>query len=408
MASYHYPPDVAAALRQQWPAHGQALPALELLTQLLDVAYQASLLQEEGRPVRGHLVFAPEQYVRDAAPQSANYQLLRFTQPRPYHEQELRRLSPTVQRPGHLLAVGSSPAGVLVIWGMVLTVRPWDYAQEPANPAYLPPALFVHVYGPGNLAFFCGAERVLVLQQGQVVNLNQPTFPLAWIRGHFNEAAPLYNEATTAAARTGLELARQLARHTTRRTLAQARKAGHGGMLVLVPSAQAAALVGPDRLLRPKYGVQANELGTRYLSLLTRLVERSRQLGLDSWAAYRVAADGLLQSLHTELEHFADLLADLMTVDGALVLNKRFEILGFGVEIHAPALPTPYVYRALDPEATQLQAEAADSGGTRHRAAYRLCQAEAGCLIMVVSQDGGVKFVRQQQGQVVFWDQLPV
>jgi hypothetical protein len=372
------------------------------------VAYQASLLQEEGRPVLGHLVLAPEVYVTDPANQSAEYQLLRFTQPRPYHEQELRRLSPTVQRPGHLLAVGITPEEELVIWGMVLTTRPWDYAHEPANPAYLPPALYMHVFGPGNLAFFCGAERVLVVQQGRLAEVSQPAFPLAWVRGHFNEAAPLQGDPTSTAARTGLALARQLARNTARRILAQAQSQGHGGMMVLVPSAEAAALFGPDQLLRPKYGVQANDLGTRYLALLTRIVERSQQLEISSWADYRLAPDGLLRALHTELEHFADLLADLMTVDGALVLNKQFEILGFGVEIHAPALLTNQVYRALDPEATQLQAEPADSGGTRHRAAYRLCQAEAGCLVMVVSQDGGVKFVRQHQGQVVFWDQVPV
>ncbi len=57
---------------------------------------------------------------------------------------------------------------------------------------------------------------------------------------------------------------------------------------------------------------------------------------------------------------------------------------------------------------TQLQAEAADSGGTRHRAAYRLCQAEAGCQAIVVSQDGGIRLVRQRMGQVVFWNQLIV
>jgi hypothetical protein len=408
MASYYYPPEVAAALRPLWPARGFPLPEPELLTQLVAVAYQASLLQEEGRPVLGHLVLAPEVHVADPANWSADYQLLRFTQPRPYHEQELRRLSPTVQRPGHLLAVGSNPAGKLVIWGMVLTTRPWDYAHEPENPAYLPPALFMQVYGPGNLAFFCGTERVLVVQQGRLIEVGQPTFPLAWVRGHFNEAAPLQGNATAAATFAGFTLARQLARNTTRRILAQAQARGHGGMMVLVPSAQAADLFGPNHLLRPKYGVQANDLGTRYLSLLTRLVERSQQLDIRSWADYRLAPDGLLHTLHTELEHFADLLADLMTVDGALVLNKQFEILGFGVEIHAPALPTNQVYQALDAEATQLQAEPADSGGTRHRAAYRLCQAEAGCLVMVVSQDGGVKFVRQHQGRVVFWDQVPV
>lgn len=408
MTPYYYPPEVAAALRLQWPARGFSLPAPALLTQLVAVAYQASLLQEEGRPVLGHLLLVSKSYVTDPANQLAGYQLLRFTQPRPYHEQELRRLSPTVQRPGHLLAVEVNLEGELVLWGMVLTTRPWDYAHEPDNPAHLPPALFVHVYGPGNLAFFCGAEPVLLLQQGRLASPGQPAFPLAWVRGHFNEAAPLQGEPGSLTPYAGLPLARQLARDTALRTLAQARALGHGGMLVFAPSARAGALVGPNHLLRPKYGVQANDLGTRYLALLTRVVARSQQLAIGSWAAYRRAPDELLRALRTELEHFADLLADLMTVDGALVLNKQFEILGFGVEIHAPALLGNQVYRALDPEATQLQAEEADSGGTRHRAAYRLCQAEADCLVVVVSQDGGAKFVRQQQGQVVFWEQSPM
>jgi hypothetical protein len=86
MPSYYYPPEVAVALRPQWPDHGFPIPSPALLTQLIAVAYQASLLQEEGRPVLGHLVLAPEVYVTDPANQSAEYQLLRFSQPRPYHE----------------------------------------------------------------------------------------------------------------------------------------------------------------------------------------------------------------------------------------------------------------------------------------------------------------------------------
>jgi DNA integrity scanning protein DisA with diadenylate cyclase activity len=64
------------------------------------------------------------------------------------------------------------------------------------------------------------------------------------------------------------------------------------------------------------------------------------------------------------------------------------------------------VYRALDVEAQTLQPVPADHGGTRHRAAYRLCLAAPDCLAIVVSQDGNVQFVHNQQGKVVFWDQL--
>jgi hypothetical protein len=177
MSSYAYPPDVAAALPPHWPAHGYPLPTAEVLTELLAVAYQASLLQEETRPVLGHLVLAPEQVLTDPAHRSARHQVLRFTHALPYRAQALRRLSPTVQRPGHLLAVEERAGQGLVIWGMVLTTRPWDYAHEPADPAYLPPALFLHLFGSGNLGLFCGAERVLVLQQGRLLALRTCSFP---------------------------------------------------------------------------------------------------------------------------------------------------------------------------------------------------------------------------------------
>jgi DNA integrity scanning protein DisA with diadenylate cyclase activity len=79
---------------------------------------------------------------------------------------------------------------------------------------------------------------------------------------------------------------------------------------------------------------------------------------------------------------------------------------GFGVEIQATQVPLERVYRALALEAQQRQPLAVDHGGTRHRAAYRLCLAAPECLTIVVSQDGGVQFVHEQAGQVIVWDQL--
>ena len=93
-----------------------------------------------------------------------------------------------------------------------------------------------------------------------------------------------------------------------------------------------------------------------------------------------VQGDPILRLFASIAEQASFDLGITVAVDGALVLNKQFEVVGFGVELRAPALPTTCVYRALDPEATQLQAEAANSGGPRHRAAYRLCQAEPECL----------------------------
>ena len=331
----------------------------------------------------------------------AAYQILAFHEPRAYTSQELRRLSPIVQRPGTLLSIGVAPTNELLIQGLVFATRPWDHIDAPHDTAQLPPALYMQVAGPGRLAFFCGAQPVLVLQQGQLGDHSGRAFPIGWLSGFTEQGA----EAGTPAG-MNLELARQLGSHCLHRCLAGVRAQGHGGLLVLVPSASGPPLVNPAGLLRPKYDVRQNTFGLRYRELLAGLVARSAGLGITTWAAYRLATDGELQQLHTELEQFADLLADLMAVDGALVLDKQFGLFGFGVEIAAPAPATPLVYRALDAEGSQLQAEAADSGGTRHRAAYRLCQAEAGCLAIVVSQDGSIRLVRQRAGQVLFWNQL--
>ena len=405
--TYAYPPEVAATLLQQWPAHGLPLPAPAVLTGFIAGAYQASLLREEDRAVQCNLFLlpAPPPDEQSAPPPeiAAAFQVLAFSEPRAYTAQELRRLSPTTQRPGTLLAVAPTPAGELAIRGLVFATRPWDHADAPHNTALLPPTLFMQVAGPGRLAFFCGPQPVLVLQQGQVGSYGGRDFPIGWVSGftetEVRDAAPRPDDAS-------LELARQLGSYNLRRCLAQVRTQGHGGMLVLVPGLEATRLVGAAGLLRPKYGVQRNDVGTRYRELILRLLTRCATLGITTWTAYRLAADGELQQLRTELEQFADLLADLMAVDGALVLDKQFSVLGFGVEIAAPAPATPFVYRALDAEGTQLQPEAADSGGTRHRAAYRLCQAEGGCQAIVVSQDGGIRLVRQQAGQVLFWNQL--
>jgi hypothetical protein len=98
-------------------------------------------------------------------------------------------------------------------------------------------------------------------------------------------------------------------------------------------------------------------------------------------------------------------LANLAAIDGALVLDKRFGVLGFGAEVSAE-LPTPErVWRALDTEGEKLQPEDVENVGTRHRAAYRFVNDHPDGLAVVISQDGGVSFVANRDRKIVFWEQ---
>ena len=68
----------------------------------------------------------------------------------------------------------------------------------------------------------------------------------------------------------------------------------------------------------------------------------------------------------------AHLVAALATTDGAVVMSKRFELLGFGGEISGKLADVGIVLRALDVEREEFEKESTQSVGTRHRSAYRL------------------------------------
>jgi hypothetical protein len=119
------------------------------------------------------------------------------------------------------------------------------------------------------------------------------------------------------------------------------------------------------------------------------------------WKDYQALEDERLARLDESIFECANFLADLMAVDGALVVTATWDIVGFGAEIHGPGIRDEVVYRALDIEATELVEERADEAGTRHRAAYRLSRQHPGCMITVVSQDGEVRYVGNQSGKVI-------
>ncbi|NML64448.1 hypothetical protein HHL22_04440 [Hymenobacter sp. RP-2-7] len=409
MTTHYYPRDLAAALLAGWPAEAAPLPTLDLLTEFISVLYQASLLEEEGRPVECHAALVTAAQLEAQPVALTDFHFLRFVQPRTYSEQELRRLSPAVQPRGSLLAVGMV-ADELRIWGMLFAEHVWDmWGDGPRQTtAAAPNALLVQVVGPGSLVFYHGTRRLLTLQRGRIEGLGFLQFPRMWGEGRFVENHLIAGGLLGLAPLPPLqeELMVQLTLYMQRRALAGSRQSGHGALIVLVPTPRLPALLGTDKLLRAKYPIVAAGAGARYPLLAQAIVRRLLAVGEATWAGFQQSRDAEVLAFTTRIERFATYLTGMGSVDGALVLTQQLEIVGFGVEIQASQLPLDQVYRALNMEGTELQPVAVDHGGTRHRAAYRVCLAAPDCLAIVVSQDGGVQFVHHQEGKVVFWDQL--
>jgi DNA integrity scanning protein DisA with diadenylate cyclase activity len=119
---------------------------------------------------------------------------------------------------------------------------------------------------------------------------------------------------------------------------------------------------------------------------------------------YRRVNSPELGALDEAIFEMAHLIAALASVDGAVVLTQRLEVLGFGGEILGDLPEVSTVQRALDLEATLREPEVVDAMGTRHRSAYRLCAQFPEALAIVLSQDGGVRFVAWHEGAVTYWD----
>jgi DNA integrity scanning protein DisA with diadenylate cyclase activity len=88
---------------------------------------------------------------------------------------------------------------------------------------------------------------------------------------------------------------------------------------------------------------------------------------------------------------------DHSRVDGGVLITDHYQLLGFGVEVVAPADELRTI--TLDDGSK----ENIEQYGTRHRSAFRLCDCYCEAVAFVCSQDGGIKCVRNVNGTVRLW-----
>ena len=102
---YAYPPQLAQFLRHAWESSLDPAPLLAQphLDRVLTVAYQASLLRDEDRPVRARIVVAPPTAFDPLQGPPRGLHPLVFDEPVPYTPDQLRRLAVAAKyspRPG--------------------------------------------------------------------------------------------------------------------------------------------------------------------------------------------------------------------------------------------------------------------------------------------------------------------
>jgi hypothetical protein len=420
--AHAYPPDLAAHAEARWQTlpPGRGLPPRALLEQILSTAFQASLLRDEERPVTLRLLLCdPNELPASGGPPTGLLRLS-FDPPRTFTVDELRRISPAARYHRSLVGLSIDSDGQIQIWGIAQSGPRWlqGTSGDRAEPTPLPDLLVVRIAGPGRLFIGRGSVTVAGLYGGRLTDGSLDVFESHWLPDMFAgiraELLELHREAARS---SGLpwgsvdpDVSRILGQQLIRRVISHIRSTHHGGTLVFL-SPDCAEEITRGRHLNLKYVCRDDEPRRRYRSLVLSVL-RVLAAGalvtpgedLVGWAAYRDWNSPELRALDEAIFEISHLFAALASVDGAVVLTKRFELLGFGGEITGDLPEVTTVQRSVDLEASLRETEVAESMGTRHRSAYRLCARFPDALAIVISQDGGVRFVAWKDGAVTYWD----
>jgi hypothetical protein len=432
---YRYPGDLARFVWDRWgnapefPGGVDPLPDGAALEGFFSACYQASMLREEERPVVFRAILAEPALFDPEGRPPEGLQRLDFPRSLPFDPRELRRLSVAADPQRTLIGVRQDVEGGLRIWGLINSGTRWlrDVQGGRRAGAPLPSAPVVHVNAPGSIEAYRGHELVGKLQGGRLSGLRVDLFESEWLPGQFSgflkELAERHEVARNRARQLSGErwaplepsLPLRIAERMMKRVISVLRDARHGGTVIFVPVEDAGEPTRAQPYIDLRYPFAEGRARLSFPDLVVDILNRLAQLygsadhGQEptavGWEEFETTTDAQVEALDEALFETAHLIAGLAAADGAVVMSKQNELLGFGGMISGALPAVNSVARALDLEGEEAVEEGTANVGARHRSAYRLAGALPGSVAVVISQDGGVRFVCKKGGRVTYWEQ---
>jgi hypothetical protein len=210
-------------------------------------------------------------------------------------------------------------------------------------------------------------------------------------------------------------LPHRITQRMMKRVISVLREARHGGTVIFIPPGNAGEPSREHPYIDLRYPFADSRARLDFPDLIVDILNRLAQLygtadheqqpTAVGWEEFEATIDAQIETLDEALFDVAHLIAGLAAADGAVIMSKDNELLGFGGMISGRLPDLKSVRRALDLEGEKVAEEETGDVGARHRSAYRLAGALSGSVAVVISQDGGVRWVCQKGGRVTYWVQ---
>ncbi|MBP3872733.1 MAG: hypothetical protein J6E32_03365 [Lachnospiraceae bacterium] len=340
----------------------QKLPEVKTLEYICTTLLNVSTMCEESRYPSFRVCFIPPDSELLAAYIYSH--TLMFETPFPFTENTLNKLAPALNpdisylmldiRSGEFKVIGILSA--FTIWEKILT-------REVATGNRLPRIPNIFVKNPGELEACIGEASVVSYRSGNTVFFRTNTFTSTLAAAQLSNGSHVSDD------------------HRLKfiyRILWRIRQNRNGALIFIVPSEESCS-----EYLKIKY-----KLPIRFL-----------------FSSDDITIKHTANNKAKELVTYAELIAKFTSVDGAVVLTKDLDLLGFGAETLVDNVSGKHPRMCfIDWDGKEDLNKSFDDNGMRHRACYYLCDKVDASVGIVVSQDGIIKCCTRNDGKVMVYD----
>ncbi|HWX18982.1 MAG TPA: hypothetical protein VN578_03645 [Candidatus Binatia bacterium] len=417
--SFDFPDRLAHLIFEHWGdqpvASGGLLtrcPPLRVLVTLLNTCFFASLKREEERTTQFDLALCGPPDLPEASFRyskfTRTFNLVAFDDSRPLSVNELVRLAPACDPEKTIILVRYDPkTGSLTLRGVV------DVGRRPSLAAAQLSELRIRVSGPGEMKIRLHTVALCTYEDGMISFPERCQINTGRVYDFFEATSlDLCREVKLAAGKLldvqpveGPDYRAMRYLFGLQEIIDRMQRLKHGGCILIVPE-----VTWQQNLAGTTIKYRCRDQSVWDCLCGKWILHDQFFAALDTARAGGRNAEQV-ESLQTQREDVENGLRDSLdalirftAVDGAVLMTRRFELLGFGTVMQLPQKTEYRVRRCADRQGGQSEDIVLETYGTRHRSAFEFCYRCAPSVALISSQDGGVKTVTRVGDDVWFWE----
>ncbi|MGL5647678.1 MAG: putative sensor domain DACNV-containing protein [Clostridium sp.] len=424
---FAYPIDLAKEVYNFFYLNGTALKVtVEDLESLFEVAYFASLKTEELQPIKVRLTYINKNIPDFNPPKRImknRWSYIRFKDDVELTISNLVKIAKAADPEVTALAV-DFVNGKWIIWGMIDQEDSYHnfILNESNTGPERPGTFYLDIEELAELVVYKGYKQIASLKKSVLINNQIDVFKEGLVIEKLQEY--IYEYIMNVENRTHDEIyghrdswtgtLKQKWISIICRILINIKEYRHGGAILIDNDIL-------DEDLDIKYNILYNRLGNQILEYGESLVKLnfledrifdqimgSSKAGISNLLINKKDCTLIdVKEYENSISGAIKYISSLSCVDGLVLMNSKFEVNGFGVEILCNEKP-PKIYIAKDARGRRLQEVRYEHFGTRHRSMMRYCYKKPNSIGFVISQDGDIRVMMNKNDSVILWNNIKI